>query len=251
MRHNYFNIEGKIRMITEHTAKFLGMLPKPILRSAARMLINGYISKYANINVVGSEKLDNLKDPVIFISNHLSNSDGLVLNKILKERNVTFLAGIKLSKNPLTNLGLEIVRIIPINPSSPDRAALSKAVKLLKSGKSVCIFPEGTRSRNSSLIKGKKGLLLIWRMAGEVPIVPIGIEGTEKLMPIKEGDMGNEKFFHADVKVTIGDSFLIPRRENEENKAEYEECAMEYAMNKIAALLSPKYRGVYGKDAEK
>jgi 1-acyl-sn-glycerol-3-phosphate acyltransferase len=232
-------------MITKNTARFINMLPKPVLKFTAKVLLSRYISKYANINVVGLNKLERIKDPVIFISNHLSNSDGLVLNKVLKERDVTFIAGIKLSQNALTNLGLEVVRIIPINPSAPDRAALSKAVKLLKSGRSVCIFPEGTRSRKSSLLKGKKGLLLIWKLAGGVPIVPIGIEGTEKLMPINEEDMGKEKFFHADVKVTIGESFMIPGREEDEDKSHFEERIMTFTMKKIAALLSSKYQGIY------
>lgn len=231
-------------MISKRAAKIIEFLPKPLVRWLARHITNNYISRYAKITVMNKEKLDNIKKPVVFVCNHLSNSDGLVLNRVLGDGSVWFVAGVKLAQNALTKLGLDVVKIIPINPSSADRPAISKVIKLLKSGHSVCVFPEGTRSRKGSLIQGKKGILLIARLAG-VPIVPIGIEGTERLMPINDDDMGNEKFNFADVKVVIGDSFYIPERDESEDKAAYEQRALHLVMKRIAELLSPKYQGIY------
>lgn len=232
-------------MISKTTAKIIGILPKPVVKTIARVVLNNYIKKYANVTVINQERLKDLMRPTIFVCNHLSNSDGLVLNKVLGEGRVWFVAGAKLAKNELTKLGLDVVKTIPINPSSPDKAALSRVIKKLKSGHSVCIFPEGTRSRLGSLMHGKRGVLLIARLTG-VPIVPIGIEGTEKLMPINDQDMGMEKFNHADVKVTIGSSFNVPERAKDEGKEEYDQRALHFVMAKIAELLSPEYRGVYG-----
>lgn len=232
-------------MISKTALKVIYVLPKPIVRIVAKLVLNRYIAKYAKVTVINKEKLKQLKKPAIFVCNHLSNSDGLVLDKVLGEGRVWFVAGIKLAQNELTKLGLDVVKTIPINPSAPDKSALSKVVRKLKSGHSVCIFPEGTRSRRGSLMHGKKGILLIARLSG-VPIVPMGIEGTEKLMPINDQDMGSEEFFHANVRVTIGDSFYIPEKEAEEIKEEYEHRTLELIMKKIAELLSPQYRGVYG-----
>lgn len=231
-------------MISKTTAKLIGLLPKSVVSRIAKAVLKGYIKKYARVSVVNMEKLDQVKAPAIFACNHLSNSDGLVLNEVLGEGRVWFVAGAKLAQNELTKLGLDVVKTIPINPNSPDKSALKKIIKKLKSGHSVCIFPEGTRSRKGSLIHGKRGILLIARLAG-VPIVPIGIEGTEKLMPINDSDMGAEKFNYADVRVTIGDSFYMPEREEEEEKEEYDKRALGFVMKKIAELLSPQYRGVY------
>lgn len=231
-------------MISKETARIIGLLPKPLIKWAARKIVNGYLSKYANISVVNREVLDNMKGPAIFISNHLSNSDGLVLDRVFGEGKVWFLAGVKLARNDITKLGLDVVKTVPINPNSPDRSAISAVVKLLKSGQSVCIFPEGTRSRAGSLLKGKKGILLIAKLSG-VPIIPIGIEGTEKLMPINDADMGSERFFNADVKVSIGEGFYLPAQEENEDKKDYENRALYFTMRKIAELLSPEYQGVY------
>ncbi|HBM75298.1 MAG TPA: 1-acyl-sn-glycerol-3-phosphate acyltransferase [Clostridiaceae bacterium] len=230
-------------MISKEFARIISCLPKPIVKWFIEKLVDRYMS-HADITVVNKEALDRIKGPVIFISNHLSNSDGLVLDKVLGKDKVWFLAGVKLAKNEITKLGLGIVKTVPINPNSPDRSAISAMVKLLKSGQSVCIFPEGTRSRSGSLIKGKKGILLIARMTN-VPMVPIGIEGTEKLMPINDTDMGGEKFYDAKVKVSIGKSFYLPERKENEDKKEYENRALYFAMRKIAVLLSPDYQGIY------
>lgn len=232
-------------MISKKSAKLIGFLPKPLVCFIAKRLINGYISKYANITVINSEVLERINGPVIFISNHLSNSDGLVLDRVFGSGKVHFVAGTKLADNNLTKLGLDVVKTIPINPNTADRSAISKAIKLLNSGQPICIFPEGTRSRVGSMIEGKKGVLLIARIAN-VPMVPVGIEGTEILMPINDKDMGKERFYPADVKVTLGEPFRLLEQEENESKGDYEKRSLEYVMNSIARLLSPKYRGVYG-----
>jgi 1-acyl-sn-glycerol-3-phosphate acyltransferase len=231
-------------MISDRTAKLMALMPKPLLGGAARYIINRYLNKYANITVVNPEKLDGIKGPAIFISKHLSNSDGLVINKVLNRKDVWFVAGIKLSKNHLTSLGLEVVNFIAINPNSADRSAVSKVVSLLKSGQSICMFPEGTRSRQGSLIKAKRGILLIAKLSG-CPIIPLGLEGTEKLLPINDDDMGKESFQNADVRVTVGDSFYLPSKDEGEDRRLYEQRMLNFVMGKIAGLLSPKYRGIY------
>lgn len=231
-------------MISKRTASIIGILPKPLVRWFAKYITDKYISKYANLTVINKEKLDNIKSPVIYICNHLSNSDGLILNRVLGAGSVWFLAGIKLTKNSFTKIGLDVVKTVPISPDSPDRSAISQIIKLLKSGDSVCVFPEGTRSRNGTMIQGKKGVLLIAKLS-RVPIVPIGIEGTEKFLPINNTDMGSEKFNYADVKVTIGDSFYLPQMEKGQDKCSYEQNALYFVMRRIAELLSNKYQGIY------
>lgn len=237
-------LEGKIRMISKRAAGFIKLLPKPIVKGLARVILDGYISEYANLSVNGMENLNGVKDPVIFVSNHLSNADGVVLHQVLKRNDVTYIAGVKLAGNPVTSLGLEYVKIIPINPNSADKSAIKTTVDILKSGKSICIFPEGTRSRRGSLIQAKKGVLLIAKLSG-TSIVPIGISGTEKLLPINDRDMGEEKFQHADVTVSIGKPIYPPERHDGEGKHEYQDRAITYVMGHIAELLPEKYRGYY------
>ena len=97
-------------MISSRTAKLIGYLPKGMLKYVSKKVVDRYLNKYANITVLGKDNIENIKEPVIFIGNHLSNSDGLVLQKVLRDKNVTFVAGMKLSNNPLTNIGMSIVK---------------------------------------------------------------------------------------------------------------------------------------------
>ncbi|MCR8845640.1 1-acyl-sn-glycerol-3-phosphate acyltransferase [Paenibacillus sp. SC116] len=232
-------------MISTTTAKIINSLPDKLVTYISKKIVAMYLKKYANINIVGSENLKGIQTPTIFICNHLSNSDGLVLGKVLKEIDPTFVAGEKLSHDAVTSIGVNVVKTTNIKPNTADKEGLEKIIKLVKQGESLLIFPEGTRSRAGSLLEAKKGILLIARMTG-APIVPIGLYGTEKLLPInKEGEMRAENFNYADVHINIGKQFDFLKRAKEQDKTEYEEFILKYMMNKIAELLPESYRGVY------
>ncbi|WDV48056.1 lysophospholipid acyltransferase family protein [Clostridiaceae bacterium M8S5] len=232
-------------MISTTTAKIINILPDKFVTYISKKVVDKYLKKYANINVQGSENLKVIKTPTIFICNHLSNSDGLVLDKVLKEIDPTFVAGVKLSTNAVTSIGVNVIKTTNIKPNTSDKEGLKKIVKLVKQGESLLIFPEGTRSRVGSLIEAKKGILLIARMTG-APIVPIGLYGTERLLPIsKDGDMSTENFDYADVNIIIGKQFDFPKRAKDQDKKEYEKFTKNYIMKKIAELLPENYRGVY------
>ena len=155
------------------------------------------------------------------------------------------MAGVKLSKDPITNIGSKLVKTIQIKPNSADKDAITRMVKSVKEGNNLFIFPEGTRSRTGSMIEGKKGILLLSRLT-KAQIVPIGIAGTEILLPIsKDGDMGGETWHNANVTINFGEPVVIPGREENEEKHEYDDRCMRVIMGSIAKLLPESYRGVY------
>lgn len=232
-------------MISNTMAKIISILPDAFVKLISKKVVNGYLNKYANIIIEGSELLNVIKTPTIFVCNHLSNSDGLVLAKALKVIDPTFVAGVKLSNNAVTSIGSNVIKTTSIKPNSADREGLKRAVELVKQGESLLIFPEGTRSRAGSLIEAKKGILLIAKMT-RAPIVPIGLYGTEKLLPIDiDGNMSSEEFNYADVHIRIGEQFDLPKKESYQERKEYEEFALTYIMTQVARLLPEHHRGVY------
>lgn len=232
-------------MLSPTLVKFINILPDSTVRFVASKIVDRYIKKHADLKIEGKENLDKAKGPIIFICNHLSNSDGLILNKILKDFDPTFVAGVKLSKDATTSLGTKLVKTTNIKPNSADKEALKNIVSILKSGGNIVIFPEGTRSRNQAMIEGKKGIVLIARLSG-ASILPIGMTGTEKLLPInEEGDMGSEVWQDADVTVKIGQSFALPKKEKDEDRKDYDDRLMNEIMRSIAKLLPESYRGLY------
>ena len=138
-----------------------------------------------------------------------------------------------------------MIKTTNIKPNSADKEGIKKVLKLFRQGESLLIFPEGTRSRAGSLIEAKKGVILIARITG-APIVPVGLYGTEKLLPINmDGNMSAETFNNADVYINIGHQFEMPKQEKDQSKKDYEDFASKYLMTKIAELLPESYKGVY------
>jgi len=124
----------------------------------------------------------------IIASNHLSVADQLFLGAVL-ERQLHFwakeeyfhLPGIRgvLMKTLMQELGT-----IPVHREGGRAAlhALDAAVPVLKAGELVGLFPEGTRSPDGRLYRGRTGVARL-AMEGGVPVVPVGVTGTDKVQP--------------------------------------------------------------------
>jgi len=233
-------------MLSKPVLGIINILPDRVVSFIAKRLLDSYINKYANIKTHGMEKIKDIKSPIIFICNHLSNADGIIMNKLLKDDNVTFVAGVKLTDNRLTKLGFFVAKTIQVHPNSADKDAISKIVSTLKQGNNIMIFPEGTRSRSGKMIEGKKGLILMAKLS-KATILPMGIWGTEKLLPINASDMALEKFHHADVNISIGDPITLQVKDKDEARDEYYDRVMNEIMCGIAVLIPEQYRGVYSK----
>lgn len=127
--------------------------------------------------------------PVILASNHLSFADSLVI-PIVAPRKVVFLAksdyfaggGIK---GTLQKAWFEGMGLVPVDrdDSRAALASLDTALEVLGRGEAFGIYPEGTRSRDGRLYRGRTGVAHLALTAG-VPVVPVGLTGTEKLQPI-------------------------------------------------------------------
>ena len=124
------------------------------------------------IKVTGIENIPR-DGGVVLCANHQSIKDPIIVG-ILVKRRVSFMAKKELFKNKIVGLVLKGIDVFPVERNSTDLKAYKKAIKLLKKGKALGIFAQGTRSSELDVSKGKSGAVFFALSAG-VPIVPIGI----------------------------------------------------------------------------
>jgi 1-acyl-sn-glycerol-3-phosphate acyltransferase len=151
-------------------------------------------------------------------------------------RRITFLAKQELFDLSLLGLVVRAFGAFPVRRGGLDRVALRHSLELLKKGEVLGMFPEGKRSLSHQLQELQPGTALIAARSG-VPIVPIGISGTEKVRGI--GFILRRP--HIDVK--IGRPFILPSGEN--NKLERSRLieGSNLIMERISELLPQSYRG--------
>ncbi|MFN8076445.1 MAG: lysophospholipid acyltransferase family protein [Kineosporiaceae bacterium] len=128
--------------------------------------------------------------PVIIASNHLSFSDSVVVPMLVRRR-VTFLAKSEYFTTPglrgrlmagfFTAIGAVPIRRTGRRDDSMD--ALTTAEEVLNAGQAFALYPEGTRSRDGRLYRGRTGVAWL-SLATSAPVVPVALRGTEKLQPI-------------------------------------------------------------------
>lgn len=152
---------------------------KAILTPILRILFRPWIAGVENVPPTGG---------AILASNHLSFSDSIFM-PLLVPRRVTFLAksdyftgrGVK---GRLKNLFFRSVGQVPLDRSGgkASEAAMNTAVRILRGGRLLGFYPEGTRSPDGRLYRGKTGVARMALAAG-VPVIPIAMIDTHKMQP--------------------------------------------------------------------
>lgn len=126
--------------------------------------------------------------PAIIAGNHLSFSDHFLMPAVLKRR-ITFLAKAEYFTGPglkgrLTAFFFRGAGQIPVDRSGKEagQAAIREGLGVLRRGELLGIYPEGTRSHDGRLYKGKVGVAVLALTAG-VPVVPCAMIGTFEAQP--------------------------------------------------------------------
>jgi 1-acyl-sn-glycerol-3-phosphate acyltransferase len=149
---------------------------------------------------------------VLLASNHLSFADSVVIPSVAP-RDVVFLAksdyftgtGVR---GALQRAWFEGLGMIPVDRDDSRAAieSLGTALEVLRAGKAFGVYPEGTRSRDGRLYRGRTGVAQLALQSG-APIVPVGLIGTEDLQPV-----GSNRPRLAKVTVRFGEPLEVAGR---------------------------------------
>jgi 1-acyl-sn-glycerol-3-phosphate acyltransferase len=209
-------------------------LSQKILLAICRLLLNIPFSW----KVEGGENIP-LTGPLILATNHVHLLDPFFL-LFSSPRWINFMAKEELFRSPFLKPWLRWAGSVSISR----RGKVSDKQKMLKSARAALgkgfilgMFPEGGRSRDGKLRKGKPGSAVIASKTN-VPILPVGIVGTDKIKGI------SWLWNRPRIVVNIGKPFKLPPNHDKMSKSQMQLLTTQIMME-IAALLPPEYQGAY------
>ncbi len=207
-------------------------MTQPFLRS----LIQTLIGSLTRTTYLQTENLPP-SGGIILATNHNSRVDSALLLSNPVRQDITALVAKEYRDSLFFRIIVQAADVIWLDRSKADFSAFRVAVEKIKEGRVLGIAPEGTRSRIGQLLEGKPGIQLLTSRA-DVPIVPVGIIGSEDMMQKMRA------FKRPETIVRFGKAFTLPPLPRENRDEAVQQNTTE-VMCQIAALLPVRYRGFY------
>ena len=189
--------------------------------------------------------------PAILASNHLAVADSFYLPLVVRRR-ITFLAKSeyftgKGIKGRFTKWFYSVSGQVPIDRTNADaaQAALDTAQRILGDGKLLGMYPEGTRSPDGRLYKGKSGLARLALETG-VPVIPVAMIGTDVVNP-----PGSRMWRFGQVTVRFGKPMDFTRFEGLAGNRFIERAVIDEVMYELMNLSGQEYVDVYAASLKK
>ena len=195
-------------------------------------ITNFVCNLFGKLESYGNENIPR-KGGALILSNHLSYLDPVIIGSAAN-RELHFMARHNSFEIPVIGSLIAAHNAYPVRRGTADRTALRHTISLLKSGKAVLIFPEGTRSVDGTLGKAHGGVSFIAHNAG-VPAIPAYLKGT--ILP------RNAKWIHpAQLSVTFGSPIDFTAVRQIADKRELYRRTGEQIMQEIANLRDRQTR---------
>lgn len=210
-----------------------------------------YIFMGPLLSLLGRPKVEGLDNvptsgAAILASNHLAVADSFYLPLVVRRR-ITFLA----KSEYFTGTGIKgwfmrwfysVAGQVPIDRTDADAAqgALDTARRLLVEGKLLGMYPEGTRSPDGRLYKGKTGLARLALETG-IPVIPVAMIGTDVVNP-----PGSKMWRFGRVTVRFGKPMDFSRFEGLEGNRFIERAVIDEVMYELMGLSEQEYVDIYG-----
>ncbi len=188
--------------------------------------------------VLGREQIPD-EGPLMVVSNHLNLADPPIMGCSIK-RQAMFMAKEELFLHRIQRYIVRSYGAFPVRRGGMNREALRFAEKWFDRGKVLIVFPEGRRSMEAQISGAFSGSALI-AVRNRVPILPVGIYGTEKITGLTWW------LRRPRITVNIGRPFNLPSVNGKVTKGQLAEFTHSI-MARIAELLPGEYRGQYGEE---
>jgi 1-acyl-sn-glycerol-3-phosphate acyltransferase len=210
------------------------LIARLILKPLFLLVFRPHVSGKENVPVSG---------PFIIASNHLSFIDSMAI-PLMSPRRVGYLAkseyfttpGLKgwLTKTLFTALGA-----LPVERQThrAAQAALDTAMTVLKAGGGFGVYPEGTRSKDGRLARGKTGVAWL-ALTADCPVVPVGITGTDRIQPIGARYWRPHRF-----SVAFGKPLTFPEHRGQAGKGKARREVTDRIMAAVAELTGQEKAG--------
>ena len=179
------------------------------------------------VEMQGAENIPS--GPVIFMSNHQSNFDILTMLANIP-RQIYWIAKKELFDIPVFGASMRRGGYIPLDRSDGRKAmkSMENAARTIRAGKSVVLFPEGTRTKDLRLLPFKRGGFMLAQKAG-VPVIPVTINGSGRINPA-----GRTRLYRGTISVTLHPA-VIPSKTLPRNEAET--LLMDQVQSAISSVL--------------
>jgi 1-acyl-sn-glycerol-3-phosphate acyltransferase len=179
------------------------------------------------VTVIGAENLPN--EPVIFMSNHQSSFDILALLAAMP-RQIHWIAKKELFDIPVFGPSMRRGGYIPLDRGDGRKAlqSMDEAAAIIRQGKCVVMFPEGTRTQDGHLLPFKRGGFILARKAA-VPVIPVTINGSGRINPA-----GQIRLYSGDIRIKLHSPINMP---GDLRKSEAESWMMENVRVNIESAL--------------
>lgn len=206
----------------------------------SRRVLSPVARRLWNIEVRGLDRLP-ADGPAILCPNHISFLDSAFL-MLVAPRNISFVGKAEYMDSWKTKFLFPMMGMIPIDRSGGDKSqgALDVARRVLDRGELFGIFPEGTRSRDGFLYKGRTGAARLATAVG-CPIFPVGIVGTDEIQP---PDARAPKIFKS-CTITIGRAVRPERYASVGEPHRVWRSMIDEVMFEIREMTGQTYRNVY------
>ncbi len=169
----------------------------------ARIIINLLCRIFWRVRVTGRENIP-LTGAFVLAPVHRSNIDTMLACTVTPRR-MRYMGKDSLWKNAFTGWLLSALGGFPVTRGTADREALRRCVYVLQSGQPLVMFPEGERKSGAVVEKLFDGAVYV-AIKANVPIIPVGIGGSESAMP-----KGSKMMRPARCAMVIGKPILVDR----------------------------------------